>query len=161
MNKLMQQSMKKYCIFYASDVHLSVMLLPYINREINDQNEITAIFEKIRISEIEKIIEKINTNNKNKILNIKWICAEDENNLKESLSDLLNINKKNTIIVGGCQNFINKINEEVLNATKDNVEIAKVVDCYNIEENIEDIQNLTNKYDGIINTLSFISNEIH
>ena len=81
--------------------------------------------------------------------------------MNDSLGDLLNTNKKITIIIGGCQNFINKINEEILKATKDNVEIAKIVDCYNIEEKVEDIQNLTNKYNGIINTLSSISNEIH
>ena len=41
------QNIKKLCNFYVSDLHLSVMLLPYLSKQINEDVEITTIFEKL------------------------------------------------------------------------------------------------------------------
>ena len=46
MEYVAQQNIKKLCNFYVSDLHLSVMLLPYLNKQINEDVEITTIFEE-------------------------------------------------------------------------------------------------------------------
>ena len=68
-----QQNIKKLCNFYVSDLHLSVMLLPYISKQINEDVEITTIFEKLEKNDMEAILDKINVKNKNEILNINWL----------------------------------------------------------------------------------------
>ena len=60
-----ERCMKKLCNFYVSDLHLSVMLLPYISKQVNEDVEITTIFEKLKKENIEKILDKLNVKNKN------------------------------------------------------------------------------------------------
>ena len=55
-----QQNIKKLCNFYVSDLHLSVMLLPYLNKQINEDVEITTIFEKLEKETIGTILDKLN-----------------------------------------------------------------------------------------------------
>ena len=39
-------NIEKICNFYLSDWHFTVMMLPYINNEINKKTQISTIFEK-------------------------------------------------------------------------------------------------------------------
>ena len=64
MKSVEQQKIKKLCNFYVSEVHLSVMLLPYINNEINEDVEVTTVFEKLERKDFEKILDKLNIENK-------------------------------------------------------------------------------------------------
>ena len=160
MNEIKQQDIEKYCSFYVSNVHLSVMILPYINNELNNDIEITAIFEKIDIDEIKKLINKLNLKNSKEILKINWIKTNDEKYSRKFLEKYLSEEKKNTIIIGGCQSYIKKVNlqiDEMLCKSKLGYKIEKIVDCYNIEEKIDNIKDITKKYNGIINTINCIN----
>jgi hypothetical protein len=156
MKNVEQQSIKKICNFYVSDIHLSVMLLPYINNEINDDVEITTIFEKINKENFEMVLNKINTKNKEKILKINWIynCTKEE--IKNKINNLFFCGKKNTIIIGGGEKFIsninNIINEELKKVTSTN--LIKIIDCYDIEKIENKMDNIIYKYDKILNTLN-------
>ena len=72
-----QRNIKKLCNFYVSDLHLSVMLLPYISKQINEDVEITTIFEKNEKQNIEVVLDKLNIKNKEKILDINWINSKN------------------------------------------------------------------------------------
>ena len=41
----LNKCIEKVCCFYASDWHLTVMLLPYINKNIDEKNKIYMKFE--------------------------------------------------------------------------------------------------------------------
>ena len=151
-----QQNIKKLCNFYVSDLHLSVMLLPYISKQINEDVEITTIFEKLEKNDMEAILDKINVKNKNEILNINWlennekIYKKTEDAIKKSIKD----NKKVTIIVGGNQNYISKNNANIMKILNENnkKENVKIINCYNIEETGLDMKEIVKSYDGILNT---------
>ena len=151
-----QQNIKKLCNFYVSDLHLSVMLLPYISKQINEDVEITTIFEKLEKNDMEAILDKINVKNKNEILNINWlennekIYKKTEDAIKKSIKD----NKKVTIIVGGNQNYISKNNSNIMKILNENnkKENVKIINCYNIEETGLDMKEIVKSYDGILNT---------
>ena len=51
-----------------SDWHLVTMLLPYINKKINEEIEIATILENDLDEKITKLVERLNLNNKEKIL---------------------------------------------------------------------------------------------
>ena len=124
-----QQNIKKLCNFYVSDLHLSVMLLPYISKQINEDVEITTIFEKLEKQNIETVLDKLNVKNKEKILNINWFNSDKdtyekiENTIEKSIKD----NKKMTIIIGGNKKYI-------------------------LEEIGNDMKSIVKEYDGILNT---------
>jgi len=157
MKSVEQQKIKKLCNFYVSEVHLSVMLLPYINNEINEDVEVTTIFKNLERKNFEKILDKLNVENKAKILDINWIRNEDvdEGNLLESIKK----NKKNTIIIEGNKDYIidtNKKINKILNKNRCNFQDIKIIDCYNVEEVGDEMRVIVKEYDEVLNTLSGI-----
>lgn len=155
MSDFEQQSIKKLCSFYVSNVHLSVMLLPYISNEVNEDVEITAIFEEINKEEIEQILNRLNIRNKEKILNINLI-NKTEKNFENKLNNCLKKEKRNTIIIGGSQDYVFNVNRNIQNfiTNKNTIEISKIIDCYNIEELTDNINLIANQYDKIMNTIT-------
>lgn len=152
-----QHNIKRLCNFYVSDLHLSVMLLPYINKQINEDVEITTIFEKLEKENFEAVLDKLNVKNKEKILNINWFNSNKdtyekiENKIEEDIK-----NKKNiTIIIGGNKNYVFNNNKNIINYFNEknikDLEI-KVINCYNIEEVEKSAKSIVKQYDGILNT---------
>lgn len=152
-----QQSIKKLCNFYVSDVHLSVMLLPYLSKQINEDVEITTIFEKLEKENVETILDKLNVKNKEKILNINWFNSNKdtyekiENTIDKNIKD----NKKVTIIIGGNKNYILENNKNIINYLEEkntNLENVKIINCFDVEEVGTNMKSIVKNYDGILNT---------
>ena len=151
-----QRSIKKLCNFYVSDLHLSVMLLPYLIKQIDEDVEITTIFEDLKMQDFIEIIEKINIKDKNKILDINWTIQDKNRNnvIEKTIINGLNTKEKNTIIIGGSKKFIlennNKISEILNKKQIDNS--IKIINCFNIEEVGIEMNNIVKQYDGVLNT---------
>lgn len=150
------QNIKKLCNFYVSDLHLSVMLLPYLSKQINEDVEITTIFEKLDKENIEAVLEKLNVKNKEEILNINWFNSNKDTyeKIENTIDKSINSNKKTTIIIGGNKNYISKNNETIMKYlnSKKNISNIKIIDCYNVEEVGMDMKSIVKKYDGLLNT---------
>lgn len=151
-----ERCMKKLCNFYVSDLHLSVMLLPYISKQVNEDVEITTIFEKLKKENIEKILDKLNVKNKNEILNINWFNSNQDTyeKIKNTIEKSIKDNKKITIIIGGTQNYVLNNNNNIVNKLQEKYDMSnvKIIDCYNVEELNTDMKQIVRKYDGILNT---------
>ena len=133
---------QKKCCFYASDFHLEMTILPYINKKMEQDKDIVIITENNLEESIKILISKINIKNKEKILKIDW------NN-----KGISRINKNAVIIINGTQNFIKDINEkiEVLKENKDSS--IELVDCYLFDEIKDKMYEISTQYDGVINNL--------
>ena len=151
-----QQNIKKLCNFYVSDLHLSVMLLPYLSRQINEDVEITTIFEKIEKQNIETVLDKLNIKNKDKILNINWLNSRKNTNeeIEKTIKKEIDKEKDNIIIIGGNKKYILENNKNIRRILKENNKNSnvKIIDCYNVEEVGYDMKNIVKNYDGILNT---------
>lgn len=126
---------EKTCCFYVSDFHLEMILVPYIN-EIIDEN-ITILTEK-KLSETLKIlISKMNLKeeNKQKILELGW---DGEEKIKQN----------SNIIIIGSKEFIKNKNEEL-----ENKNVLSVLDCYDFEEEKDDMENIVKQYQNTLNTI--------
>lgn len=126
---------EKTCCFYVSDFHLEMILVPYIN-EIIDEN-ITILTEK-KLSETLKIlISKMNLKeeNKQKILKLGW---DGEEEIKEN----------SNIIIIGSKEFIKNKNQEL-----ENKNVLSVLDCYDFEEEKDDMKNIVKQYHNTLNTI--------
>ena len=58
------QENQKVCSFYASDWHLVTMLLPYINKKINEEIKIATILEQDAEEKVAILLDKLNIKNK-------------------------------------------------------------------------------------------------
>ena len=145
-----EQNIKKLCNFYVSDLHLSVMLLPYISKQLNEDVEITTILDKLKVKNKERIL-KINWFN-NHINKSQETIIDKE--IEKIINNTINNHKKIMIIIGGNKNFVEKNNKKIMEYLHSNQQYTdiKIIDCYDIEEVGADMKLIANKYDDILNT---------
>ena len=148
--KLQEEVIKKIFGCYANKWHLATMLLPFLNKKIDESIIITVLGETIEY-EIKELLNKIQINKelKDKIVNIGWTSKDeiDLNSIKQN-------NKEINIIITGTKNEIENKNEyiKLLIGTK----IGKkpkinIINLYKIEE-IRNINEILCKHNYIINT---------
>ena len=127
---------------YVSDFHLEMILVPYINEKLRNNENIIIQTEKDLTQTIEILITKMNLKNeeKIKILNLGWEKGEKE--LKEN----------SNIIIIGTKEYIEKINNKI---SKENISCRNIVDCYSFEEVRQDMSNLICKYNNSLNTSGY------
>lgn len=149
-------SIKKVCGFYVSSVHLITMLLPYLNKKIEEQIEVIPVLEFDLRKNVETILSKIVLNEKNKkqILNINWKntkvqkYANIEGKLKEK-------DKEKIILVSGSKRYIKIANEMIkkyFSKGKDYKKCVTVINCFEVEEFDDDIREILDEHEFIINT---------
>lgn len=147
-------NIKKICNFYVSDWHLVVMLLPYINKEINEGVKITTIFERNMKDNIETLVEKLNLKNENEILQINWNNKINEN-IENYIQENLDEKRENLFIINGNKKYIENINEKLYKCIKEKGSkgnLVKIVDCYEVSKNEEKMYNIIKMHDSILNT---------
>lgn len=156
---MQKKNLTKLCSFYVSDWHLVTMLLPYINRKMNEQTKIATILENDIKNNVETLVKKLNLKNKEKILSIDW--NKKNENKYSTINKIVDSNLKNNllIIVNGTKEYIDKVNEKLSKALEKNKnEIEKnsinikIVNCYEIVEFNGSIVEILDKHDKILNT---------
>ena len=72
--KINQKTKEKICAFYASDYHFEMISLPYIDKNIDENNTIIIFTENNLENTISTSLSKINfkEEKKEKIYNIDW-----------------------------------------------------------------------------------------
>ena len=138
---LEEKKVKNICNFYVSEYHLEIMLLPYISKKIDNEENITIITEIDLESTINVVIERINLdkNKKEKIKKIGW-----------NIQNIENIIPNTNVILIGSKKFIN---EKVFELKERQVENLEIIACYNYNEVKNDMKEIVSKYDGMLNTL--------
>ena len=136
-------SAQKVCSFYVSNIHFATMILPFVNKQVEEKTEIITFFENNFTTNIELVLSKITAQEgcKKKLLEINW---KDTNVNKYSLVEKTLKNKikkqnKTIIIINGTENYINIINELIEKyLEKNNKKIAteniKIMDFYEVRE---------------------------
>lgn len=141
---------EKLCLFFASDYHFEMISLPYINENLKKDNNVIIMTENDLKGTVDKLLSRVNLNKeeKDKITKIDW-KNDDVSKFKEIKS--ANENGKNTIVfVKGKENYINSVNENIKNWL--NKSEVKVVDCYDINEVYENVNNIAKNYNKILST---------
>ena len=138
---LEEKKVKNICNFYVSEYHLEIMLLPYISKKIDNEENITIITEFDLESTLNVVIERINLDKdkKEKIKKIGW-----------NIQNIENIIPNTNVILIGSKKFIN---EKVFELKERQVENLEISACYNYNEVKNDMKEIVSKYDGMLNTL--------
>ena len=136
-----KEKTQKKCCFYVSDFHLEMTILPYINKKIEDNNNIVIITENKLEETIKILISRMNIKNKNKILKLDW------NNKNINLIQ----NEENLVIINGTKKFVDSKNKELNEYLREG--IIEVVNCYMFEEIKDEIVEITAKHTEVLNNL--------
>ena len=141
---------EKLCLFFASDYHFEMISLPYINENLKKDNNVIIMTENDLKGTVDKLLSRVNLDKeeKDKITKIDW-KNDDVSKFKEIKT--ANENGKETIVfVKGKENYINSVNENIKNWL--NKSEVKVVDCYDINEVYENVNNIAKNYNKILST---------
>lgn len=137
------KKIEKACSFYVSDFHLEMILMPYINKKINNNEEIAISTEKDLRETVEILISKMNINeeNKEKILNLGWNRSEN-----------VPIEKSSNVIVIGTEEYIKKMNEKIEDSKPERMNI---INCYNFEDVKDNVEQIVSLHNESLNTIGF------
>lgn len=151
-----EKKIEKTCSFYASDYHLEMIMIPYINKKIEEKTNVTILTERNLNKTVKDVISKINLpeERKKEILKLNWEKSNPENLKKEN-------NKEQTIFVVGSMNYIKNANEEIekvaeaeitAQETQLNIAKTKIINCYSLEEAQANATEITLKHTKVLNT---------
>ena len=144
-----QKTKEKTCVFYASDYHFEMISLPYINKKLEENKKIIVLTENNLEETIKTLVSKMNLKeeNKKRLFEIDW-----KNNDLIKFKKIKDDRENNIIIfIKGNENYIKNINENIAKWIEENDDV-KIIDCYNIDEVSDKIDEIMNNYKMILNT---------
>lgn len=133
----------KMCLFCASEYHLEMILIPYLNRNLDKTNFV--ILTEDNLEETVKVVLKrlnIEEKLKNRIWDLNW----KNKNLNEVIEF---VDTNTTLIINGKKDFIENINRELDKNFKQSV---KIINCFHVSEQNVDIEEIAKDYKCILNT---------
>lgn len=152
---------KKVCGFNISSIHFSMMILPYINKELEQEKSVITILEGNLEKNIKQVLSKttINNESKEKILNINWKDTDIRKfHIEKILKRELTEEKNNLdIIVYGSEKYINFVNDNIIKYIEKNNKIIKkkyikIINCYTVNDFNENIKEILDTHDIMFNT---------
>lgn len=140
---------EKICTFYASDYHFEMISLPYINKNLENENEIVILTENDLEESMKTLLEKTNLkkDKREKILKLDW-----KNNNTEKFNAIKTKVKKEKdmiIFVKGNANYIRHTNQNMEKWLPEENHV-KIIDCYDIEEVGESLDEVMGKYHKVL-----------
>lgn len=134
---VVENKIEKLCCFYVSDFHLELILLPYINKKIEENIIIKT--EKDLKDTVEILVSKMNLNEKNKgkILSLGWTGKENKK-----------IEDKSNVIIIGDKKYIEDVNSQI---KQDDIKDVTVIDCYNFEDIKDEMNDILSCYSQNLN----------
>jgi len=142
---------EKTCAFFASDYHFEMISLPYINKNLEQKKEILVLTENDLDKTMELLLSRMNLEEtkKNEILKINW--KQDDLNKFKKIKDNIKNNKDLIVLIKGKENYIKNVNENIERWVKDRERI-KIIDCYDMEEIGENLEDIMGHYKKVLST---------
>lgn len=142
---------EKVCAFYVSDYHFEMITLPCIYKNLEEKKDVIILTENNLEKTIKILLSKMNfsENKKTKIMDLDW--ENDDLNKFRRIKYNLENNIDTTILIKGNENYIKNANTNLEKWKKEGKNF-KIIDCYNIEEVADKIDELMKKYNKILKT---------
>ena len=142
---------EKICAFYASDYHFEMITLPCVYKNLEEKRDVIILTENNLEETIKVLLSKMNFNEsrKKQIMGLDW----ENDDLKKFRKIKYNLENdiETTIFVKGNENYIKNANLN-LEKWEKNRKNFKVIDCYNIEEVADKVDELMKSYNKILKT---------
>ena len=137
-----KETTEKKCCIYASEFHLEMTIMPYINKKIEENKNIVIVTENKLEETMKILISRMNIKNKDAICALNW------NN-----SDIVESTGKDdlVIIINGNKKFIENKNKDIEKMQKNTK--VELVDCYSFDEIKDEIVEIRANYTEVLNNL--------
>lgn len=142
---------EKICAFYASDYHFEMISLPYINKKMENRNQIIILTENNLEETMKTLLDKTNLkeDKKKKILQLNW--KNNDSDKFETIKTKINQEEDIIIFIKGKENYIHTTNQNIEKCIHNKKNI-KIIDCYDIEEVGENPEEIIEQYQKILIT---------
>ncbi len=142
---------EKICTFFVSDYHFEMKSLPYISKSLEEDKNIVILTENNLKGTIKTLIDRTNLNSKTKekILELNW--ENDDLNKFKIIKRNIEQEEDILIFIKGKLNYIKNINKNLEKWIK-NTDSVKIVDCYDMSEVGQDIDEIMSNYKIVLNT---------
>ena len=157
----MENNKLRICSFYVSDWHLTAMLLPFIEEKTEKGEIINTILEKNITYNMKEILSRIKISNRTKeqILKIDWKNKSliKYGEIRKFMEKVTRNQKTVTILVEGNKDRIDYINKNIdkwmqKQERKLKRKEIKIINCYEVTEFNNNLQEILDKHDKILNT---------
>jgi len=149
--------MEKICGFYASNVHLITMILPYLKKQLKKDVKIETFFEQNLSNNINAFLNNliIDENEKKILLNINWKSNKIKkyNIIEKNLKEIIKKNNCIICLISGNKKYIKYINEMLNKFFKNyqNINI-KIINLYMVTQFDDDIKKILDEHEFVFNT---------
>lgn len=157
----MENNILKICSFYVSDWHLTAMLLPYIEAAEEKNEHLNTLLETNISYNMQEILTriKISDRKKQEIIKVGWENNDiiKYNDVKKYMERAIKEGEKITIIVEGTKYRIETLGKNIDKWIKKSEKKLKkkeirIINCYEVTEFNQDLNEILNKHDKILNT---------
>lgn len=158
--KIKECKVNKVCSFYVNDWHLTTMMLPYINRRVEEQATIVTMLENGIQDKVEELLSKMNLSKEstNRVLEISWTSNKmfKYSEIKHYLEEKMLQHQEIDILINGRTDYIDIVNENIQKVLKDSKKKFKdntitIINCYEVTQ-FSNINDILVKHDCILNT---------
>lgn len=148
------EKIKRMCSFYASDIHLTTMMLPYLVTKVEKGDKIYTFLDHSVEKEIQILLSKLNLKNKTletiKSINWKAKTETEFNNIKEWKNIA---GKEIYILVIGKSKNIREINQKIEKLMENNKNLKiNIINFFDINDINNGIKEILKNHDKILNT---------
>lgn len=151
------RNIKKVCSFCVSDWHFITMLIPYINQKIEQGEDVKIYTEQSHFETMRTFLSNLMLNQqaKQKLADLNWNASRL--NRYYQIRDTLEKSKSEniTFIIEGENTYIEKANryiEKWLTKNKNNSKKITVVNCFEVMQFNQNIEEILARHDKILNT---------
>lgn len=155
-----QKTTSKICSFYVNDWHLATMILPHINKSLEEKTKIITLLEKGIENNINELMSKMNLKQETRysIAKINWTTnhiykySQIEKNIQKEIKE----NKKVEVFIKGSNEYMeamNKIVTKVINKNQRKLKQKQVniINCYEVTQ-FKEINTVLDQHDLVLNT---------
>lgn len=150
----------KICSFYVNDWHLSTMILPHINKSLEEKTKILTLLEKGIENNINELMSKMNLKQETRynIAKINWTTNHiyKYSQIEKTIQKEIKENEKVEIFIKGSNEYIetmNKIVSKVINKNQRKLKQKQVstINCYEVTQ-FKEITTILDQHDLVLNT---------
>lgn len=150
-------NVKKVCSFCVSDWHFITMLIPYINKKIDENEEVKIYTQQSRFETMRTFLSKLTLNQeaKQKLADLNWNGSKINKYYQIQEEIEKSHNENITFIVEGENSYIEKVNhyiEKYLNKNKKTNKKITIINCYEVMQFNQNIEAILAEHDKILNT---------
>ena len=157
----MEKNILKICSFYVSDWHLTAMLLPFIEEQVEKGENLNTILQKNIVYNMKEILSRIKINEKTKteIIDVDWKSKNllKYGEVKKFMEKITKNHRTTTIIIEGNKDrieFVNKNIDKWIQKRENKLfrKQIRIINCYEVNEFNENLQEILDEHDKILNT---------